>query len=87
MACGEARDKRDLVRVVRFKTGETPEGENTYDVCLDLTGKKPGRGAYICRSAQCLEKVRKSGRLEKSLEVKIPAEIYDKMAQELKGDE
>ena len=57
----------------------TPEG----DIVLDLTGKKSGRGAYICREAACLKKARKSRRIESSLECSIPDEIYDRMEDEI----
>ena len=72
--CGEHFPKNTLIRVLR-----TPEGE----VILDLTGKKSGRGAYICKSAQCLKKARKARRLETSLECPISNEIYEKMEEEL----
>ena len=72
--CGEHFPKNTLIRVLR-----TPEGE----VILDLTGKKSGRGAYICKSAQCLKKARKARRLETSLECPISDEIYEKMEEEL----
>ena len=57
--CGAQKPKKELVRVVR-----SPEGE----VSLDLTGKKPGRGAYICRDIECLKKARKTKRLARVLE-------------------
>ena len=72
--CGEHFPKNTLIRVLR-----TPEGE----ILLDLTGKKNGRGAYICKSAQCLKKARKARRLETSLECPISNEIYEKMEEEL----
>ena len=74
--CNEMRPKKELVRVVR-----SPEG----DVSLDLTGKKPGRGAYVCRDAACLAKARKAGRLERAFSCEIPAEIYERMEEELKN--
>lgn len=74
LGCGEGRPKPELLRVVR-----TPEG----DVLLDFTGKKSGRGAYICRNAACLRKARKSKRLEKNLECAIPDEIFDALESEL----
>ena len=74
VGCGESKDKRELIRVVR-----TPEGE----VCLDATGKKSGRGAYICHSLACFKKARKSKRIETSLSVEIPEEIYEKLEGEL----
>ena len=74
VGCGESKDKRELIRVVR-----TPEGE----VCLDATGKKSGRGAYICHSLSCFKKARKSKRIESSLNISIPEEIYEKLESEL----
>ena len=72
--CGEHFPKNTLIRVLR-----TPEGE----VVLDLTGKKSGRGAYICKNISCLKKARKARRLETSLECPISAEIYERMEEEL----
>lgn len=76
LGCGEMKPKKELVRVVKPKEG---------DISLDLTGKKAGRGAYICRSAECLAKARKARRLEKSFSCKISDEIYDSMEEELKN--
>ena len=76
--CGEMKPKTELVRVVR-----SPEGE----VSVDLTGKKAGRGAYICRSAECLNAARKKKRFEKAFECQISAEVYDTMEKELMRDE
>ncbi len=72
--CGEMKPKKELVRVVK-----TPEGE----FLLDLTGKKSGRGAYLCRNTECFKKCRKSKRLEKSFGCRIPDEVYDKLEGEL----
>lgn len=72
--CGEMKPKRELCRVVKNKEGE---------VSLDLTGKKPGRGAYVCNSLECLKKARKSRRIERSFQMKIPDEIYDAMEKEM----
>ena len=74
--CGEHFPKNELIRVVR-----TPDGE----VLLDLSGKKSGRGAYICKSASCLKKARKSKRIETSLECQISEELYNRMEEELDG--
>ena len=74
VGCGEHFPKGELVRVVR-----TPEGE----VTLDLTGKKSGRGAYICKKSTCLKKARKSRRIETSLECSIPDAVYDRMEEEI----
>ena len=74
LGCNEHKPKKELLRVVR-----TPDGEIT----LDFTGKKSGRGAYICYDVKCLKKARKSKRIDKSLEVSVSEEIYDKMEREL----
>ena len=74
VGCGEHFSKSELVRVLR-----TPEGE----VVLDLSGKKSGRGAYICKNATCLKKARKSRRIETSLECTIPADVYERMEEEI----
>lgn len=76
LGCNEHKPKKELLRVVR-----TPEGE----IVLDFTGKRSGRGAYICFDVKCLKKARKSKRIEKSLETSIPEEIYDSMESELDG--
>lgn len=75
--CNEMKPKKELVRVVR-----SPEGE----ISLDLTGKKPGRGAYVCRDEECLKKARKAKRFEKAFSCSIPAEVYDKMEEELRSE-
>ncbi|MBP0958841.1 MAG: YlxR family protein [Oscillospiraceae bacterium] len=75
--CNEMKPKKELIRIVK-----SPEGE----ISLDLTGKKNGRGAYICHSVECFKKVRKSKRLEKEFECKIPDEVYDLMEKELLSD-
>ena len=76
--CGEMKPKRDLIRAVR-----SPDGE----VSLDLTGRKPGRGAYICHSIDCLRTARKAKRLERAFACAIPPEVYDRMEEELIQDE
>jgi len=83
MGCGEMFSKRALVRVVKTKVSDDPE---TYEISLDLTGKKAGRGAYVCRNVACLQKARKAKRIERALDCKIPDEIYDKMEQEMRAD-
>lgn len=76
--CMEMKPKQELVRVVKSNTG---------DVTLDLTGKAPGRGAYICRSGECFEKARKARRFEREFSMKIPDEVYSQMEAELKNNE
>ncbi len=68
MACNQKKDKKELLRIVKNK-------ENI--VSVDKTGKQEGRGAYICKNIECLEKVIKSKRLEKVLDTKISQEIYE----------
>lgn len=70
LGCAERRPKNELIRVVR-----TPEGE----ILIDRTGKRSGRGAYLCPELACFNKARKAKRFESALEVEIPAEIYEKL--------
>lgn len=72
--CGELKDKKELIRVVR-----TPEGEFR----IDTTGKAAGRGTYICRKKECLEAAKKNHGLERSFRQKINNEVYDRLAEEL----
>lgn len=74
VGCGEMFDKRELIRVVK-----SPEGE----VSLDKTGKKNGRGAYVCNNVQCLKKARKKKSIERAFSMKIDDEVYDKMEEEI----
>ena len=76
MGCNERFPKNALLRVVR-----DPEG----NVTLDFTGKKSGRGAYICKNAACLKKAQKTKRLSRVLECEIPDEVFAKMEEELNG--
>ena len=75
VGCGEDKEKKAMLRVIK-----TSEGE----ILLDDTGKKNGRGAYLCFSAECLQKARRSKGLERSLKISIPDEIYDRLEEELK---
>jgi predicted RNA-binding protein YlxR (DUF448 family) len=68
--CGEMKEKKDLIRVVR-----TPEG----DIRIDQTGKTNGRGAYLCDDASCLRKAQKKRSLQRSLDTAIPDEIFDEL--------
>ena len=74
LGCNEMKPKMELIRVVR-----SPEGE----ISLDFKGKAAGRGAYICRSAECLEKARKARRFEKSFSCKIEESVYEVMLNKL----
>ena len=74
LGCQERKNKRELIRIVR-----SPEGE----ISIDPTGKKSGRGSYICNVLACLNKVIKSKRLERSIEVAISDEVYEKLKEQL----
>ena len=74
VGCNAQKPKRELVRVVR-----SPEGT----VSLDVTGKKPGRGAYVCPDAACLAKARKAKRLERAFGVEVPPEVYDRLTEQI----
>lgn len=78
--CGEMKPKKDLVRVVK-----APQKEQNApaEISLDLTGKKPGRGAYLCRNPECMKAARKARRLEKALSCRIPEEVYERMEKEI----
>lgn len=76
--CGEMKPKRELIRVVK-----SPEGQ----ISLDKTGRSPGRGAYVCPDLACLQKARKSKRLERVFASAIPEEVYDALEKELSDGE
>ena len=77
LGCNEMKSKRELMRVVK-----SPEGE----ISLDFTGKKNGRGAYLCKEAECFDKARKARRFEKSLSCRIDESVYEVMADELRKE-
>ncbi|MGM9973457.1 MAG: RNase P modulator RnpM [Clostridiaceae bacterium] len=72
--CMEMKPKKELIRIVKNSEGI---------LSVDLTGKKPGRGAYICRDAQCLEKAIKSKRINKNLETNVSEEIYANLKEQI----
>ena len=78
VGCSERKPKGELLRVVR-----TPEGE----IVLDKTGRKNGRGVYVCSSVKCFNKARKSGRISTHLECEIPDEIYAALEAEIAQSE
>lgn len=77
LGCQEMKPKKELIRIVHDKEGSTS---------VDFTGKKAGRGAYICRSAECFEKAKKGRRLEKAFETRIDDAVYDTLKDQLEGD-
>ena len=76
VGCGEMKSKKEMMRVL--KTAEN-------EICLDVTGKKNGRGAYICRSRECLLKAGKNKGLERSFKMSIPNEVYDTLEKEFES--
>ena len=73
IGCGEMKGKKEMMRVIK-----TAEG----DISLDITGKKNGRGAYLCMQKECLQKARKNKGLERSFKMSIPDEVYDALEKE-----
>ena len=78
VGCGEMKGKKEMMRVLK-----TAEGE----ICLDVTGKKNGRGAYVCKSLGCLQAARKNKGLERSFKMSIPSEVYDNLEKEFANSE
>lgn len=74
VGCQKMKGKKEMIRVIR-----TPEG----DFLLDATGKKNGRGAYLCPSRECLDKARKNKGLERSFKQAIPKEVYEALEKEM----
>ncbi len=78
IGCGEMKNKREMMRVL--KTAED-------EIILDVTGKKNGRGAYLCQSKECMEKARKTKGLERSFKMNIPEQVYECLQKEFDGIE
>ena len=76
IGCNEMKKKKEMMRVLK-----TPEGE----IVLDVTGRKNGRGAYLCRSRECFQKAVESRGLERSLKAQIPAEVYEALEKEMEA--
>lgn len=76
IGCGEMKAKRDMMRILK-----TAEGE----ICLDATGKKNGRGAYLCRSGECLKAACRNKGLERSFKCSIPKEVYGALEEEFRN--
>lgn len=77
VGCCEMREKKSLVRVIK-----TPEEE----ILLDLTGKKSGRGAYLCKSMECFDKAQKGRKLERAFSCKVDAAVYEELKNELQRE-
>ena len=78
VGCGEMKSKKEMMRVLKPAEG---------DICLDTTGKKNGRGAYLCIRKECLQKARKNKGLERSFKMSIPEEVYDTLDKEFEAIE
>lgn len=76
VGCGEMKSKKEMMRVLRTEDGS---------ICLDATGKKNGRGAYVCKSASCLSHARKNKGLERSFKMSIPENVYDTLEREFEN--
>ena len=87
LGCGEMFPQKELVRVVKTKLKDKDGNENGFEISLDLTGKKAGRGAYICKKEDCYNLAKKARRFNKALSCEIPEEILEKMGQEISGNE
>lgn len=74
VGCNEMKNKKELIRILK-----TPEGE----ILLDVTGKKNGRGAYLCKNPECFARAAKSKGLERSLGIHIPEEVYENLKKEM----
>jgi predicted RNA-binding protein YlxR (DUF448 family) len=83
LGCNEHKPKSELLRIVRPPEDSSSEESS---VALDMTGRKSGRGAYICRDVKCLRRARKSRRIESTLEVSIPESVWDAMEAELEAE-
>ena len=77
IACGEMKPKRELIRVVKTKDG---------DIFADVTGKASGRGAYVCKSADCFAILKKQKKLNRAFSCDVPTEIYDRLCGEIGND-
>ena len=76
VGCQEMKGKKEMIRVIRTEEG---------DFLLDATGKKNGRGAYVCKARACLEKAVKNKGLERSFKQSIPREVYEKLEKEMES--
>lgn len=87
--CNEMKPKNELIRVVKApdKLSDTGEILEKGEVSLDLTSKKAGRGAYICKNIECFNAAKKARRFEKAFSTQIPSSVYDSMEEELKKSE
>ena len=78
IGCNSKKDKKDLIRVVKNKDGQ---------ISIDLTGKKDGRGSYLCKSEECLNKAIKNKRISRTFEMEIDESIYENLRNFINGGE
>lgn len=78
IGCNSKKDKKELIRVVKNKDGE---------ISIDLTGKKDGRGIYLCKSEECLNKAIKNKRISRTFEMEIDENIYESLRKFINGGE
>ena len=83
----EMKPKKDLIRIVKAPDIKDENGEilQKGEVSLDTTGKKPGRGAYVCNNTECLHQAQKARRLERAFSCKIPEEVYIQLEEGMKS--
>ena len=74
LGCNEGHPKKELIRIVKNKEGE---------ISVDITGKKAGRGAYICNKVECLNKLEKNKRLSRAFSMEIPPDVFARLREEL----
>ena len=77
IVCHSRSDKKELVRVVKNKDGE---------IFLDKTGKANGRGAYVCKSKDCFDKLKKTRALNRAFKCEVKNDVYDKIGEEIEGN-
>ena len=80
VGCHEMKAKNDMIRVIKTTSEES---EDAVEIMLDTTGRKNGRGAYICKNHECFQKAKKTKALERSLKIKVSDEIYNELEKEM----
>ena len=85
--CNEMKPKKELIRIVKSPEVKNENGEvvEPSQISLDTTGKKSGRGAYVCNNLECLQKAQKARRLERAFSCKIPEEVYTQLEEGMKS--
>lgn len=83
IGCGEMKPKKDMIRILKVSAKEEEGADEKEEIILDATGRKNGRGAYICPSGECLQKAIKGKGLERSFKRPIPKEVYEMLTKEM----